>query len=110
MPSVEKLCVLLSQPGGREFAMKPKVIKRDEGRELAWFGRLLMPGIFNGEHHFEVHPTGDDKSRFVQWEEFTGLLVPMMKKMLNESTKEGFNAMNQAPKREAEAAVNNTAS
>jgi hypothetical protein len=45
---------------------------------------------------------GEDKTRFVQREEFRGLLVPLMARSLDSGTKEGFVLMNQALKDLAE--------
>jgi hypothetical protein len=98
----EGLVVVLKPPGGRAFFIKPKVISWEQGRELAWRGRLGVPGIFDGEHHFEVRSDGPGRSRFVHWEKFSGLLVPLSKRMLNGSTRAGFVAMNEALKARAE--------
>ena len=83
----------------------PKVKRYHEGRELQWLGRLLMPGIFDGRHSFELIDTGDGTTTFVQKESFKGLLVPMLKKKLLTETKAGFEAMNSALKSRVEAAV-----
>jgi hypothetical protein len=99
----ESLVVVLRPPGGRAFLLKPRVIVWEEGQTLAWRGRLGIPGIFDGEHHFEVRSRGAGRSRFLHWERFSGLLVPLLKRMLDGSTRAGFVAMNQALKARAEA-------
>ncbi len=98
----EDLFVILTPPGRKAFVVRPKVVAWEQEKELAWRGKTGVSGLFDGEHHFEVHPIDETRSRFVQWERFSGLLVPLMKKMLDGSTKEGFIAMNQALKRQAE--------
>ena len=54
-----------------------------------------MPGLFDGEHELRLEPIPDGSTRFVQRETFTGLLVPMMPRILDD-TATGFAAMNTA--------------
>jgi hypothetical protein len=97
-----KLTVYLKPPGGMGMSIKPRIIEVDPGREFRWLGHLLMPGIFDGEHVFEIVPIGDASCRFVQREEFSGILAPLMLAMIGKSTERGFNEMNQALKARAE--------
>jgi hypothetical protein len=97
-----KLEVRIEPPGGRRMTFKPTVLAAEPARELRWVGRLLLPRIFDGEHSFRIEP-GDDRVRFVQSERFTGALVPLFGKTL-EQTRRGFEQMNQALKSRAEAA------
>ena len=97
-----KLTVYLKPPGGMGMSFKPLIIEVDPGREFRWLGHLLMPGIFDGEHIFEIIPIGDASCRFVQREEFGGVLASLMLAMIGKSTKRGFNEMNQALKARAE--------
>ena len=90
------------QPTGakKPTTFKPKLETIKEGQHLSWLGSLPIPGLFTGRHIFEIqaHPSG---VRFVQKEEFSGLLIPLMKGMLKQ-TESGFQAMNQALKDRAE--------
>ena len=101
----EKLVVYLKPPGGMGMSFKPRVVKVDPNREFRWLGHLFMPGIFDGQHIFEIEPIGDASCRFVQREEFRGLLAVPMLAMIGKSTERGFNAMNQALKARAEDAA-----
>lgn len=78
------------------------MLKAEPERELRWLGRVLLPGIFDGEHSFRIEPAGEGRVRFVQAERFSGVLVPLFGKTL-EKTKAGFIAMNEALKERAEA-------
>ena len=98
----EKLNVYLKAPGGMGMSFKPRVAKVEPNREFRWLGHLAMPGIFDGEHIFEIEPDGDAACRLVQREEFRGILVPFMLVMVSNSTVRGFNEMNQALKSRAE--------
>lgn len=70
-------------------------------RELRWLGRLLIPGIFDGEHCFLLEPVGENQTRLTQREKFSRLLVGLLSGTLS-ATEVGFNAMNSALKQEAE--------
>jgi hypothetical protein len=96
------LSVVLQLPGRRPTTMHPKVIRILGGRELRWKGKLLMPGIFDGEHWFMIYPLGADKVRFVQGEAFGGVLMPVIYPMIRKITRSGFEGMNRALKERAE--------
>jgi hypothetical protein len=49
----------------------PIVITNNQGQEFRWRGKLLVKGIFDGEHYFIVEPVGSDQSRFIHGENFT---------------------------------------
>jgi hypothetical protein len=72
----ERLQVRLAPPGGRAITFKPKVLTAEPNRELRWLGRLLVPGVFDGEHSFTIESLEESRVRFVQREAFKGLLVP----------------------------------
>ena len=98
----KKLVVYLKPPGGMGMSFKPRVLKVDPQSEFRWLGHLVVPGIFDGEHIFEIHQIEDDRCRLVQREEFRGILVLIMLAMIGRGTERGFNEMNQALKARAE--------
>ena len=63
-------------------------------KEFRWRGRLLLGGLFDGVHKFEIIDNGDGTVTFKQSEKFKGILVPLFKKMLDTNTKDGFDQMN----------------
>jgi hypothetical protein len=97
-----KLEVRLEPPGGRAMSFKPKMVNVETNREMSWLGRLMIPGLFTGEHSFTIEALDEKGVRFVQHEKFTGVLVPFMAKSLDKDTKSGFEAMNRALKERAE--------
>jgi hypothetical protein len=105
LASGERLQVRIEPPGGAAMTFRPTVLAVEPGRELRWIGRLLLPGLFDGEHQFEILPLGPGRVRFVQQERFTGVLVPLFARSLDGHTRRGFEAMNAALKTRAEAAV-----
>jgi hypothetical protein len=85
------------------MTFKPTVLKAESERELRWVGRLLIPGLFDGEHRLTIEPLGDGRTRFVQSERFKGLFVGLFAKTLA-ATQRGFELMNVALKRRVEEA------
>jgi hypothetical protein len=95
-----RLSVHIAPPGKAGMRFKPTIVTVRPGRELRWLGRLLLPGIFDGEHYFRLEPVGN-RVRFIHGERFSGVLVGFMRGMLA-STEDGFRAMNAALKERAE--------
>lgn len=98
----ERLEVNIQPSGARGMTFRPTVLLAEPNRELRWLGRLLIPGLFDGEHIFAIEPLGTSRVRFVQREIFTGLLVPFLARGLDTDTRRGFEEMNQALKVRAE--------
>ena len=98
-----RLEVRIEPPEGRGLTFKPTVRRAEANREFVWLGHLVLPRLFDGEHHLELHPR-DGGTLFVQREEFTGALVPLLGRGL-EKTKRGFEQMNVALRKRAEAAA-----
>jgi hypothetical protein len=90
-----KIHVRIAPPGRKAMMFHPVVTDLDAGRKLAWLGRLLMPGLFDGAHSFTLEPLPDGRTRFVQSEEFRGVLVWFGRSLLA-NTVAGFDAMNEA--------------
>lgn len=100
-----RLEIRVEPPGGRGMTFKPTVLAATPPRELRWLGRLLLPGVFDGEHTLRIEPLDGGRSRFVQSERFRGLLVPFFGGGSLAKTKEGFERMNDALKNRAEASA-----
>ena len=97
----ERLKVRLEPPDSRGIGMKPVVRAVEPASRFAWLGHLLVPHIFDGGHEFVISARSDGGSTFVQHEEFGGILVPLVGKVLA-STEAGFEAMNAALKARVE--------
>jgi hypothetical protein len=97
-----RLEVRLEPPDGMGVTLRPTVLAAEPGRELRWLGRLLVRGLFDGEHRFAIEALGAGRVRFVQDERFTGVLVPLLATSLDNNTRRGFEAMNRALKERAE--------
>jgi hypothetical protein len=85
------------------MTFRPTVTEVRPARVLEWLGKLFFGGLFDGRHRFELIPEGN-ATRLVQSEDFSGLLVPFLRKTLAE-TEEGFAALNRALKQRVEQAA-----
>jgi hypothetical protein len=56
------------------MSFSPEILVVDEHKELRWLGRLLLPGIFDGEHFFQITKT-ETGSRMMNGENFRGILL-----------------------------------
>jgi hypothetical protein len=98
----ERLEVEMQPEGGRAMRFRPTVLTAEPGRELRWRGRLVAPGVFDGEHRFAIEPAAGG-SRLLHEERFTGVLVPFLARGLRSGTLPGFERMNEALKERVEA-------
>ena len=53
------LHIVMRPVGKANDAFSPTVLVVEPERHLAWRGRLGVPGLFDGEHHFRLEPSGD---------------------------------------------------
>lgn len=98
----KKIEVRITPPDAKGMTFKPNVLKFEKNKTFRWLGHLLMPGLFDGEHIFELNDNGNGTTTFVQREQFKGVLVPLLKKMLDDNTRRGFEMMNEALKERVE--------
>lgn len=98
-----RLVVRIQPRGAKGMTFRPTVLTATPDHELCWQGRLLVPGLFDGEHRFTIQPTNHGTLRFRQSELFRGILVSIFRASLDRDTKRGFTEMNQALKARAEA-------
>jgi hypothetical protein len=98
----ERLTVFIQRQVGKGMIFRPKVLVAADNREFRWLGHFMLPGVFDGEHYFQIFPITPGRVRFVHGEKFSGILVAFAKAGLEGGTKAGFMAMNQALKSRAE--------
>jgi hypothetical protein len=91
----ERLEVRISPVGGRPMTFKPQVTVVEPGRRLEWLGTMGIPGLFDGRHSFTLTHLGTARTRLVQTEVFSGVLLPFAGNLLNK-TEKGFEAMHAA--------------
>lgn len=96
-----RLRVEIKPPEAGGMVFKPVIKVFDQGKEFRWKGKMLVSGLFDGEHYFLLSSNGNGKTKFVQGEIFNGILVGAFGKTL-EKTKKGFELMNEALMKECE--------
>jgi hypothetical protein len=96
------LKIFIQPPGTSGMRFRPIVLALQPNRELRWKGKFLLPGLFDGEHYYKLEAKPGSGLTFRQGEIFSGILVPLFRRSLDGATKQGFVAMNEALKREAE--------
>jgi hypothetical protein len=96
------LQLLLSLPEGRDHRLKATLLRLEEDFELRWRAHLLFPGLFDGEHFLRLIAVDPQRTRFVQGENFSGALLRFSGRTLTRVAR-GFDYMNEALKRRAEA-------
>ncbi|CAM3949137.1 SRPBCC family protein [Tsukamurella ocularis] len=78
---------------GSETGFRPELLAVEPEREMRWVGRVLVPGLLDGEHSFRLEATAGG-TRFTQGERFRGVLVPLVGSAIDVG--DGFEAMNVA--------------
>jgi hypothetical protein len=94
----QRLTLRMQPTGGRALTIRPRVTEAQPGAVFEWLGHLVVPGLFDGRHRFELSPTSTG-TRLVQGETFGGLLVRPLRTSLDTGTRAGFEAMNEALRR-----------
>ena len=101
----ERLTVKISSGGSKSMIFKPLLLEAREPVEFRWKGRLLLRGIFDGEHIFRIEEDGEGRVRFTHAEIFSGFLVPWLWRDLDTNTRRGFERFNMDIRRRAEQAI-----
>jgi len=97
-----KLSALVLPPGDRRPAtFKQTVLAVEPPRELRWLARVLVPGLFDGDHSFKIEPIAERRIRFTQAERISGVVVPLVGGRIDK-TLLGMQQMNEALKRRVE--------
>jgi hypothetical protein len=97
-----RLSILIQPDGRKPMRFRPHVKVAEDETRFSWIGRVLMRGLFERHHEFELHPHGEG-TRLLHREYFSGLLVPLIWKQMEQPTRAGFEAMNRALTARAEA-------
>jgi hypothetical protein len=100
-----KLEIHLHTASGKRRIYKPTVTKLEPYHELRWFGKSFVPGMFNGEHIFNIETLGVNHILFLHREVFTGLGVALAGDRLDTDLYQSFEKMNNAFKEKLEKAA-----
>ena len=97
-----KVSARLEPPDLRGMTISPTILEVTDEKALRWLGHLFFPGLFDGEHIFELIDNKNGTTTFIQREKFRGILVSLFNKLLDNNTYRGFVLMNQQLKIKAE--------
>ncbi len=90
------------QLGRRLITLRPTLTVVDPPRELGWLARQKLPGLFDVRRRFVVEPTGPESSRLVQSETGSGLLAPLLMRLLHRDVLDGYRSLERAVRARAE--------
>ncbi len=95
--------LFIKPPRARGTYINPRIVLVEEGRGFSWRNNMLFPGLFDTEHYFIIDPIDDNRCRFVQGEEVSGLLSIPILLLIGGATRRGMERMNEALKSFCEA-------
>ncbi len=93
--------VTIQVPNRDIITVKPVIVKVNPNEEFRWKSKMWARFLFTGEHYFILEPIGEESTKFIQGEKFTGFLVPFLAKPSNEAPL-GFIEFNRAIKERSE--------
>jgi hypothetical protein len=96
-----RLAITIAAPGLKPVSFRPRILDLKPGHLLRWKGEYKVPGLFDGRHALVVDALPDGRSRFTTHEEVSGILLPVLGKVMRAS-QSGFDEMAAAVKRRAE--------
>ncbi len=88
--------------GDKTFVFKPTVLTVVSYQYFDWLGSLIVKGIFDGHHYFEIDELSPHQVKFNHGEHFSGLLSTYILKKIGNDTRNNFIRMNCAIKALAE--------
>ncbi len=100
-----RLEVSIEPSGGKPMKFKPTVVENVPNRHFAWLGNLFISGLFDGRHEFVITERNGGVE-FTHSERFSGILVPLIWRMMESGTRRGFEEFNAALKKRAEGQLN----
>lgn len=95
----QQLKVEICPPHGNMMKFSPSVLECKKNHSFIWKGKLLIKGIFDGQHQFILQEQPDGNTLLIHEEYFSGILVRWIDLS---KTEKGFQLMNNALKKIAE--------
>lgn len=91
--------------GQKPQVFKPRILEVKENAILRWEGNLFFKGLFDGEHYFKLKAINANQTELTHGENFRGILVGPIMRMIKDATQKGFETMNQALKKRTENSI-----
>lgn len=95
----ERLKVIIQPKNSSRMTFKPVILEYKDEKILKWKGKLLIGGLFDGTHIFELFDNKNGTTTFQQSEMFEGVLVRFFNL---DKVKKGFETMNSELKKRCE--------
>ncbi len=70
---------------GKTQVFKPIIQKVEENKTFEWLGSLPL-GVFKGRHYFMLEELGNNRTKLIHGEKFSGLLHKIILKQIEEAT------------------------
>ena len=97
-----QLNVTIDSALGSEVDFRVQIGGLRQQHEMVWIGRTLLTDLLDGRHYFRIERISAERVRLVQLENYSGLLLYPLWPFIAPAAQQGFDAMNQALKAEAE--------
>lgn len=98
--------ISLQLPIGPAVPVPVRITRFEPEKELEWTGSLpFLEFLFQGRHYFRLQKIDENRTRFINGEEFTGLLEAPFRKLIEDTGTPLYRDMNFALKQEAERPV-----
>lgn len=94
--------VVYAKTASKDMKFNCEVVQVVPNQEFAWVFHVIHPFLFRGKHIFRIEPIGDGKIKFIDREQFEGLLLPMQAKDLQTNGLAAMDAMGLALKKRLE--------
>lgn len=92
----EKLFITTKPANSNPMSFSPEIITLIKNQELRWRGEMVTSCVLKAEHYFLLQDLGNQQTRLIQGEKFSGALTYVMTKVQQDNIRSGFNAMNLA--------------
>lgn len=98
----KRLELTFEPAGKKERSFRPRLLVVEPDRELRWLGSPGFPKLLESQHYFIIERRPDESAHLLHGMVFYGLLVPLLYRRLEASTRGPFEDMNRALKGRAE--------
>jgi hypothetical protein len=97
-----KLEIRISTSSGKNRTYRPTITKIEPNHELRWYGKGLLPGLWNGERIFTIEQLEQNHVRLIHREIFSGLGTFLGGDRTDKDIRHTFEEMNYALKKKIE--------
>ena len=91
--------------GQKPQVFTPVLLEVKENNVLRWEGNLFFKGLLDGEHYLKLKAIDANQTELIHGENFRGILVGLIMRMIKDATQKGFETMNQALKKRTENSI-----